>query len=173
VTTPVLVWDASALHHAARADRLDVLGDIVKAYDSVITATVLDELDRHGLADAVQHAGWLRVVHVDGLDELPALVRWLQLLSSGQHHRGEATVCAWAEVHGATAIMDDSDAKSAAAHGGLDTHGSLWVLAEGVRSGTLMDSTADGLADALIREGARYPFVGRGYSAWARRCGLL
>lgn len=170
---PALVWDASGLHHAARADRLDVLGDIVKAYDNVTTATVLAELDRHGLADAVQGAGWLRVVHVDGLDELPALMRWLQRLSAGEHHRGEATVCAWAEVHAATAIIDDADAKGVAVLGGLDAHGSLWVLAEGVRSGMLLDSTADGLADALIREGARYPFAGRGFSAWARRRGLL
>jgi predicted nucleic acid-binding protein len=170
----LLVWDASGLHHAAKAERLDVLGDVAKkAYDSVTTAAVVDELARYGLAQQVEQSGWLRIVHVDGLEELPALVRWVGLLSSGVHHRGEATVCAWAETHCATAVIDDADAKAAAARGGLDVHGTPWVLAGGVRAGALSELAADGLADAFVREGARYPFATRGFSAWARRCGLL
>ena len=168
-----LVWDASGLHHAAKADRLDVLGDIAKAHDNVTTATVLAELERYGLAEGVERSGWLRPVHVDGLDELSALVRWLRLLSAGDHHRGEATVCAWAEVHGAVPIIDDAEARAAAVRGGLEVHGSLWVLAQGVRSGAIAASAADGFADALAREGARFPFAGRGFSSWARDRGLL
>lgn len=168
-----LAWDASALHHAARADRLDVLGDVAKAYDNVTTAAVIEELARYGLAEAVERSAWLEIVHVDGLEELPALVRWIGRLSSDEHDRGEATVCAWAEVHGATAVLDDADAKAAARRGGLDVHGSLWVLAAGVRAGALGELAADGFADALVREGARYPFAARGFSSWARACDLL
>ena len=50
----ILVWDASALHHAIMADRLDVLGDLASGlptgrWRNVTTATVLSELDRNGL----------------------------------------------------------------------------------------------------------------------------
>jgi predicted nucleic acid-binding protein len=171
VTT--LVWDASGLHHAARADRLDVLGDVAKAYRNVTTAAVVQELDRYGLASAVEQAGWLEVVHVDGLAELRSLVAWVARLSAGVHHQGEATVCAWADVHGATAVVDDRDARTAAARGGIAVHGSLWVVAQGVRSGRLGGLAADGFVSALVREGARYPLDGRTFSAWARDRGLL
>jgi predicted nucleic acid-binding protein len=170
---PSLVWDASGLHHAARADRLDVLGDLVKAYDNVTTAAVVEELAGYGLAGAVHESSWLRVVHVDGLDELPVLVRWVERLSAGVHHRGEATVCAWAEVHGGTAVIDDGDARRVGLAGGLAVHGSLWVVAAGVRTGALGLPAADGLVAALVREGARYPLVGRSFSAWAQASGLL
>lgn len=133
---PALGWDASALHHAARADRLDVFGDLTKSYDNVTTAAVVEELARYGLAEAVERSEWLRVVHVDGLDELPALVGWVSRLSAGQHHRGEATVCAWADVHGAVAVIDDDNARRTARRAALDVHGSLWVFAAGVRAGT-------------------------------------
>lgn len=166
-----LVWDASSLHHAARADRFDVLGDLAKAYRNVTTAAVLEELDRYGLADAVDRSRWLEIVHVDGLTELRALIGWVDRLSAGEHHRGEATVCAWADVHGARAVIDDGDARTAARRGGLEVHGSLWVFANGVRAGTLSELTADGLIATLVREGPRYPPMPQGFAAWAN--GLL
>jgi predicted nucleic acid-binding protein len=164
----VLVWDASGLHHPARAERLDVLGDIAKRFDNVTTAAVLDELDTYVLGEEVRLTGWVRAVHVDGLTELPALVRWTNLLSVDVHHRGEATVCAWAEVHGATAIIDDADARVAAAKGGVDVHGSLWVMAGAVRDGALAEVAADRFVELLVREGARFPDMPNGFSAWAR-----
>ncbi len=50
-----LVWDASPLHHAIKADRIDVLGDIAQggiggSARSVTTATVVEELRYHGLS---------------------------------------------------------------------------------------------------------------------------
>lgn len=170
---PALVWDASALHHAARADRLDVFGDLAKSYDNVTTAAVLEELAGHGLSEAVLRADWLRIVHVDGLKELSALVGWVGRLSAGAHHRGEATVCAWADVHGATAVIDDGDARRTAGVAGLEVHGSLWVLAAGVRGGALSEPAADGLVATLVRDGARYPLHGDAFSSWARARGLM
>jgi predicted nucleic acid-binding protein len=170
---PALVWDASALHHAARADRLDVFGDVAKAYDNVTTAAVVDELAGYGLAETAERSDWLRIMHVDGLRELPALVAWIGRLSAGVHHRGEATVCAWADVHGAIAVIDDGDARRAARTAGLEVHGSLWVLVTGVRAGALSEPAADGLVATLIRAGARYPLQGQAFSSWARASGLL
>jgi predicted nucleic acid-binding protein len=168
-----LVWDASALHHAARADRLDVFGDVAKTYDNLTTAAVLEELAGHGLAEPVERSDWLRVVHVDGLEELPVLVGWVARLSAGVHHRGEATVCTFADVHGGTAVIDDRDACRTARTAGLDVHGSLWVLAAGVRAGAMSVPAADGLVATLVREGARYPLRGQTFSSWAGTSGLL
>lgn len=70
------VWDTSGMFHAARAERLDVLGDLAKGHRHVMTAAVLEEFDRYGLAVPVAECGWLEVVHVDGLADLACLVRW-------------------------------------------------------------------------------------------------
>ncbi len=48
------IWDASALHHAAAADRLDVLLDVAKGIPdaptcSLTTTLVADELTRYQL----------------------------------------------------------------------------------------------------------------------------
>lgn len=172
----VLIWDASALHHAAKAERLDVLGDLARGPDSrpwtsVTTAAVVEELYDHGLS--LTGEAWLNVVHVDGLDEIVALTRWFNVVSSTAHSRGEATVLAWAEVHRAIAIIDDQDARQAARRQGLCVHGSLWVVAQAICEGRISEVTARGFVDSLTESGARYPF-GRGeYVDWARGKGLL
>jgi predicted nucleic acid-binding protein len=170
-TNRTLVWDASAIHHPAKADRLDVIGDICRQWRNITTAAIVEELQLHGIS--IDGHSWLEVTHVDGLNEIVALGRWIDIVSSGQHNRGEATVLAWAEVHGAIAIIDDGDASKVGRKHGITVHGSLWVLAEAIRSGHLVEAAASGLVDALIHEGARFPF-GRGqFLKWAYREGLL
>ncbi|MFI6479050.1 hypothetical protein ACIBH1_14035 [Nonomuraea sp. NPDC050663] len=173
MTTPprTFVWDASALHHAAVADRLDVLGSIVSSWRNVTTAAVLQELAGNDLTLAGQD--WLEVVHVDGLAELVLLARWVNVFSCNAHNRGEATVLAWAEAHGATAITDDRDARIAAKQEGLDVHGTLWVIAEGIRAGVLDGGSASGFVDALMASGARYPFCRGQFLVWAAKNCLL
>lgn len=113
-----LVWDASALHHPARADRLDVLCELARGerqnpWQHVTTAAVLDELSAHSLN--VSNLGWLDTIHVDGIDELQVLVTWMQRVgATSDPHRGEVTVFAWAETHQAIAIVDDRSARRAA-----------------------------------------------------------
>jgi hypothetical protein len=48
VTSPParLLFDASPLLHSAKADRLDVLGDLVRDAECVTTRAVLDEIGR-------------------------------------------------------------------------------------------------------------------------------
>jgi predicted nucleic acid-binding protein len=110
---------------------------------------------------------------VDGLDESAALVRWVQRLSSSEHDRGEATVCAWAEVHGALAVIDDRAARIAAQRAGLDVHGTAWVIAQAVNYGRQTPSGATVLLDTLILDGVRYPFRAGGFATWAKDRGLL
>jgi predicted nucleic acid-binding protein len=174
VTT--LVWDASCLFYAARADRLDVLADYAAGphgsrWCNVTTQAVVDELSGHGLA--VGALSWLDVVHVDGLGELTSLLAWMERHGAGEHHRGEATVCAWADAHGATAVLDDRNARKVAATYGLAVHGSLWVLAQGVVNGRASLASAANFVDILLAEGARYGLEKGEFPAWCRENDLL
>ncbi|SDT72257.1 hypothetical protein [Jiangella sp. DSM 45060] len=164
-----LVWDTSPILHAGRIDRLDVLGDIASGWKNVTTAAVIEELETEGVA----LPGWLDVVHVDGLAELVALGSWLQRVSAGARNRGEATVLAWAEVHGAIPIIDDRNARAAAQRGGLDAHGLLWVVAAAVKSDRITRPAASGFVDAMLASGARYPFEPGGFVDWATEHSLL
>lgn len=116
-----LVWDTSPLLHAIKSDVIDRLGELAitrhgAARRNVTTAAVLSEITYHGLS--TNQLTWLDVVHVDDLAELDALVRWTQLVSGQKSNHGEATVLAWAEVHNATAVIDDTDARRAAQKAG-------------------------------------------------------
>jgi predicted nucleic acid-binding protein len=173
--TPTFVWDASALHHALIADRFDVLGDLAAGprrapWRNVTTTTVLHELRRNGLNP---DGSWLSAVSVEELDELRALFEWAKRLDAGDRNIGEATVCAWAEVHDATAVLDDGDARRVGRAHGLPVHGSLWVVAEAVNSGRLALASAAGLVGELVAHGARYPCRSEGFTAWALRVGLV
>ena len=170
------IWDASALHHAAMADRLDVLLDIAKGIPdaptrSLTTVMVMEELTRNGLWHRC--APHLGVVDLETLQELEALARWLAIVSSGPHSRGEATVFAWAEMNDGVVIIDDEARKVAQRHG-LTAHGTLWVLIEAIRANTLNPASADAFVQALRATGARLPaFPAGGIEAWARERGLL
>ncbi|WP_345482955.1 hypothetical protein [Actinopolymorpha pittospori] len=165
-----MVWDTSPILHAGRIDRLDVLGDIASGWGrNVTTAAVAQELER----EDVTVPEWLGVVHVDGLDEIIALGEWLQRVSAGRRDRGEATVFAWAEVHGAIAIVDDKDARMAAQRAGLAAHGTLWVIARAVVAERITCAGAVGFVDAMLSSGARYPFGYGGFVPWAEAQGLL
>ncbi|MFD1518362.1 hypothetical protein [Pseudonocardia yunnanensis] len=168
------VWDTSALLHAARASRLDVLGDFVKGtsehpWNHYIPATVAEELAQLGAAPP----DWASVVHVDGLSEIVAFGEWSQRLVAGPHHRGEAAVAAWAQSHAATAVIDDNDARLVAQQHGLDAHGSIWVLCQAISCAVICVYTATSYCDAVISHGARMPFEVGGFEAWVRRQGLI
>jgi len=138
----------------------------------VTTAAVLDELCSHSLDSA--HFGWLDTVHVDGIDELQCLMTWMQRVGATDRlNRGEATVFAWADTHGAIAVVDDRSARRAAQQHGLEAHGTLLIMAKGVEHGRATIQSASSLVDTLLKHGARYPFEVGGFQSWARCQGLL
>lgn len=172
----ILVWDASGLYHSGVAERSDVLGDLASALNGGDVDQVTTQAVRQELASKdVSVPGWIsEVVHVDELEELAVLVKWHTLLSSRNHNRGESTVLAWAETHGAIAIVDDRGARRvAAAAGGVTVHGTLWVVAEAIKAGGLAEISARNFVDTLRRSGARFPFEDGEYLVWARDNGLL
>lgn len=138
---------------------------------NLTTAAVLDEIAHHRLP--VTGLDWLETVHVDGLDELAALVDWMGRVSGQKSNQGEATVLAWAQVHNAVAVIDDRDAVRVGRAGGLEIWVSLRVIAESVRDGRTTEYVATTFVDALMSTGMRYPCPAGGFVAWAKQNSLL
>jgi predicted nucleic acid-binding protein len=171
------VFDTSALYHAALAERLDVLGYLVRGATCVTTRVVLDELRRGAAArprllDA-ERQDWLTEARVDGLEEIRRVIDWARRLEVGARDHGEATVIAYAEMHRAVAIVDDRRAWRLAERAGVPVHGTLWLVARACRNGRVTEAGAGGLIDALADAGARLPCDGAGFRGWAIGRGLL
>ena len=167
-------WDGPALRHAIAVGRVQDLLDFADQTGEcdgrhVTTAAVVRQLSLLDLAVP----GRLEVVSLDDPREVEALARWLDRTSSGAVGRVQATVCAWAEVHGAAAVLDDRGTRRVAAPGGLTAFGTLRVVARAVASGQVSGDAASGLVDRLIADGARYPHGPGGFLPWAREVGHL
>jgi len=127
---PPLVADAMVLIHFAKADRLDVLGTCLSSLST--TRIVAAEVDKYCAEypsiTSISDLEWLAILPQDTLEELLAFERWVQLLGSGEHDLGEASVFAAAEVHELVAITDDRDATRVGSKHGLEIHGTVWLL---------------------------------------------
>jgi predicted nucleic acid-binding protein len=157
---PVLVWDASALHHAALADRIDVLSDLASPWRNVTTAAVLEELGLHGLREIALAPRWLEERRLDTLDALPLLVDWSGRLGAGKHHRGEVTVAVACELLIGDALIDDRAAAKVLRRYGLAAHGTVWLAAQAVTARRVGKPAAlDGFFSALLATQARLPFA--------------
>jgi predicted nucleic acid-binding protein len=176
VTVPV-VLDATCLSHFARADRLDVLRDLLVGRRCWTTETVLAELNRgvadHPLLRNVSGQEWLLVAGLDSVAEIRLYDNWLKRVGTVGRDQGEASVFATAERQGATAITDDRRAAKVARFYGLDVHGTIWLLAAACREGKFTPAGASSLIDALRATGHRLPCTGLEFSGYARQHGLL
>lgn len=131
MTAPVgtlrLVFDTTCLSHFARADRLDVLGDLLAGAASYVPHVVREEL-RSGSAvypelAQVLDVEWLRIVTLDSLDRLQRFTVWTSRIGSGMRDLGEASVLAVAEELGAIALIDEREATRVGRSYGVDVHG--------------------------------------------------
>lgn len=173
---PLLIWDTSPLLHAIKAGKIEILGDIAQnwrgaARQNVTTQAVISEINHFQLP--LVGSEWLEIVHVDDLPEIEALVDWMNRVSGPKSNHGEATVLAWAEVHNATAVVDDADARRIGRRAGLDVWGSLRVVSESVSDGHTTPYVATTLVDAMIDTGARYPCPRGQFINWAKHNSLL
>jgi predicted nucleic acid-binding protein len=172
-----LVLDSTCLSHFARADRLDVLRDLLIDKRCCTTETVLAELNRsvadYPLLRSVSDQEWLVVVRLDSVADLRSYDTWLRRVGSVDRDQGEASVFAIAERHRATAITDDRRAVRVGRFYGLDVHGTIWLLAAACREGKLTPTGAGGQIDALRATGHRLPCTGAEFPAYARQHGLL
>ena len=174
---PIWVIDAMCLSHFARAERLDVLRDLLVDKECWTTRVVLEEV-KQGVAaypalKDVRVTDWLKVAQLDTLDEIRRFALWVNRLGSGERDLGEASVFAAAELRSATAITDDPAAVRVARTYGLDVHGTIWLLASACRDGKLTETAAGNLIDALRATGLRLPCTGAEFPGYARQFRLL
>jgi predicted nucleic acid-binding protein len=172
-----LVLDATCLSHFARADRLDVLRDLLVGRRCWTTEIVLAELSR-GLVDYpmlrhVSEQEWLLIAGLDSIAEIRLYDTWRRRVGSTERDQGEASVFAAAEQRAATAITDDRRAAQVGRFHGLDVHGTVWLLAGACRQGKLPLGGTGALIDALRATGHRLPCTGAGFASYARQHGLL
>lgn len=175
---PSLIFDNTPLSHFARAGRLSTLETIVSPYRCVTPVEVRNEI-LAGVAEIpdltdVLAAPWLGSVELSEVHELAAFARYKSELGGGsKENTGEAAVLAWASLHGGVAIIDERAASRIAQRDGILAHGSLWLVAQGVRQGELDRSAAETLVDELRATNMRLPTDGRGLFAWAYEQALL
>jgi predicted nucleic acid-binding protein len=165
------------LNHFARAERLDVLGDLLLDYDCLTTEVVREELREgkavHPVLDDALNLEWLDVVPLDSIEDLVAFAAWVERVGSGTRDRGEASVFAATEITGAIAVSDDREAVRVGRHYGLEVHGTLWLLAGACRNGKLTETAAGNLIDLLTHHELRLPCTGARFGTWARQYNLL
>jgi predicted nucleic acid-binding protein len=172
-----LVFDATCLSHFARADRLDVLGDLLVGTESYVPQVVREEIrtgsSRYPALRHVLDVEWLRVVALDSLDRLQRFAVWLDRVGATTRNLGEASVLAVAEEFDAIALIDERDATQVGREYGLSVHGTIWLLARECRNGKLTEVAASNLLDTLAASGMRLPCTGADFSRYARANGLL
>lgn len=173
----VLVLDSMCLSHFARAERVDVLGDLLVGKECWTTRVVLEEL-RQGLGShpalvSVLALDWLSIAELDRLEEVRRFAIWVNRLGSGERDLGEASVLSAAELRRGTAIVDDREAVRVARVYKAEVHGTLWLLAGSCREGKLTESAASSWVDALRSTRLRLPCTGAEFPDYSRRHGLL
>ncbi|GLW97100.1 hypothetical protein [Microtetraspora sp. NBRC 16547] len=172
-----LVFDAMCLSHFARAERLDVLRDMLVGASCLTTHVVRQELREgareHPLLRDVLDADWLGVARLDSLEEIGCFAKWVQRVGSSDRNLGEASVFSAAELRGGIAITDDRDAVVVGRTHGLEVHGTVWLLASACQDGKISEVGAGNIIDALVMTGMRLPCSGAMFGCYARRYGLL
>ena len=177
--TTTYIFDAGPLHYFAGAGQLEALRALCGNARCTVTTAVLHELRRGTsaqprLQDALD-AEWIDHVTLDELAELQAFAVYAQQIgSSPVHDTGEAATLAWAEIHAATAIVDDREAVRAGRQRGVTVHGTLWLVVGGLQASVLTESAAVQLVGALLDAGAWLPLSSaEAFIPWARAAGLL
>jgi predicted nucleic acid-binding protein len=176
VTSPadqVLIFDATSLSHFSRAERLDVLRDLLAGRPCLTTRVVHEEL-RAGIGTfpalrQALDAEWLGMAELSTLQELECFARWVRRVGSSGRDLGEASVFSAAELLGGIAITDDRDATAVGRAYGLEVHGTIWLLGTACREGKLTQVGAENLVDALRATGMRLPCSGSTFLSYARR----
>jgi predicted nucleic acid-binding protein len=173
----VLVVDSSVLSTFARARRLPLLERLTADFERVTTTAVVWELragigEHPALTDAVELT-WLPARAVESLDEVRLFAAYAARLVAGTRNVGEASVLAWAEAHGAAALIDDQVAVQLGRARRVTVKRSLALIARGIRRGLLRREEGVALVDELIKAGGRFPCTGATFIRCAEEQALL
>ncbi|TDE47523.1 hypothetical protein E1295_22495 [Nonomuraea mesophila] len=169
---PVLVFDATCLNHFARAERLDVLRDLLVGIACLTTHVVREEIragaQAHPILQTVLDADWLGLARIDSLEEIKCFAKWVHRIGSSERDLGEASVFSAAELSGGIAITDDREAVAVGRAHGLEVHGTVWLLACATQDGKLSEVAAGNIVDALSATGMRLPCTGSTFGPYIR-----
>ncbi|MFD0856999.1 hypothetical protein ACFQ07_32520 [Actinomadura adrarensis] len=172
-----LVLDSSPLNYFTRSGQLPTLAKLLDGWTCVITRAVEDEL----LCGASKHAQlyqataqpWITMVDEAPLGYLPIFSLWHDRLGGTERNVGEATVLAYAEFHGITAMVDDRLGRQHGTKRGVSKTGTLEALCQGVRQHVLDVEQAAAVVELLCDHEAYLPCDGPGFYEWAQARGLL
>lgn len=174
----LLVFDNTVLSHFARAGQLGALEELTSAHRCVVPAEVVGELvagvREHPALTRVVGLPWLEIVELTEIDEVVAFARYKAEFGGGiERNNGESAVLAYAAAHHGIAVVDERAATRAARRDGLDVHGTLWLITNGIREGKLKREAAEQMVDNLAASDMKLPVDGAGFLAWAYTEGLL
>jgi predicted nucleic acid-binding protein len=175
---PSIVFDASALIHFSRADRLRELRACSTEAEAILLANVARELEQGGpLRPTLDPptAAWLKPADLTEMAELAAFASYkAELGGAADRNAGEAAVLAWISINGGTAIINEEVARNIGQADGLPVHGSLWLLSRSFNDGILDRATVEGTVSDLITTDMRLPFKnGIDFFPWAQSVGLI
>jgi len=174
-----IAFDTTALGHFARAERLDELRVAAGDDEPVLLAEVAAELERgvpaYPALGRVAATGWLKFVELEELPEVAAFATFKAELGGGtERNNGEAAVLAWVSINGGIAIIDEEAGRKLGRRNNLRVHGSLWLLIQAFKEGSLDRATTEGTVDSLIGTGMRLPVTdGAHLFEWALASGIL
>jgi predicted nucleic acid-binding protein len=177
LTAGRLVFDSSPLNYFARSNQLPVLAKLVSGSSCFITRAVEEEILRGGPKSAqlyqVPAQPWLTVVDDSSIEFLKLFSEYHSRLGGGGRNIGEATVLAYAELRGLTAVVDDRAGRHHGAERGIAVTGTLELLCQGIRARIMGESEAIVVVDVLRDHEAYLPCEGSTFLGWARAEGLL
>ncbi|MFI7147534.1 hypothetical protein ACIBO2_21675 [Nonomuraea sp. NPDC050022] len=172
-----LVIDSSPLNYFARSNQLPLLGKLLAGLTCLIVRAVEEELlnggSKHAQLYQVSMQPWLTTVDATTLDYLSLFSEYHGRLGRGSRNIGEAATLAYAELHNATAMIDDRAGRRHGLDRGVKVTGTLEILCTGVREGVVEEQEVVAVVDLLRDHEAFLPCDGAGFFAWARAEGLL
>lgn len=173
----ILVFDTGPLSNFAQQGWLGVLKAVVGVRSAVIPDVVVDELQLGASLDsriqAVLDAQWIERRELQSDEEIATFARFSALLVKGSRNRGEAGVLALASTTGGSAVVDDGAARKAAENHGIPLRPTLSLLCEAIRADLLTVPLASALADDLLANQYRLPFIPGSFEKWANDQGQL
>jgi predicted nucleic acid-binding protein len=177
MTGAEIVIDSGPLSVFAEAGWLGMLRAIADDRTVVVTDIVEAELrdgaPLHPHLTSVLEAQWIQRRPLVSDDELVAYQRFASFLVSGDHNRGEASVLAYAQVHGAVAVLDDGAGRKHAKRCNIEFQGTLALLCEAIRRGDASVEMISRVADHMLETEYRLPFGPGGFANWAKEHGLV
>jgi predicted nucleic acid-binding protein len=172
-----LVVDTGPLSHLAEAGWLSVLRSVAGGRAVLIPDAVEAEL-RQGIhlkphLQQVLDAEWITTRSIASDAELASFAQFAARLVVGTRNVGEAAVLAYAQVHGAIAVIDDGAGRKAARDFSVALRPTLALLCHAIRDGVLTVRMVSDLADHLLETEYRLPFGPGGFEIWADEHGLV